>query len=97
MRGPVGSDIKITVRRRGVKKALIFKITREIIEVASVKSKTIDDKIIGEIRSACYSPTFKKVIGIAMIFNPYFLKKDQFNIVIDNNLHTGEICEIPFV
>ena len=25
------------------------------------------------------------------------LKKDQFNIIIDNNLHTGEICEIPFV
>ena len=32
-----------------------------------------------------------------MIFNPYFMKKDEFNIVIDNNLHTGEICEIPFV
>ena len=30
MRGPVGSDIEITVRRKGVKKALVFKITREI-------------------------------------------------------------------
>ena len=39
MRGPVGSDIEITVRRRGVKKALIFNITREIIEIQSVKSK----------------------------------------------------------
>ena len=27
MRGPVGSDIEITVRRKGVKKAIIFKIT----------------------------------------------------------------------
>jgi len=44
MRGPVGTDIEITVRRRGEKKALIFKITREIIEVASVKSKIIDEK-----------------------------------------------------
>ena len=41
MRGPVGSSIEITVRRRGVKKALIFNITREIIEIQSVKSKTI--------------------------------------------------------
>ena len=45
MRGPVGSDIEITVRRRGVKKAIIFKITREIIEIKSVRSKYIDDSI----------------------------------------------------
>tara|TARA_Y100001970_G_scaffold268486_1_gene359821 strand:+ start:408 stop:1553 length:1146 start_codon:yes stop_codon:yes gene_type:complete len=44
MRGPVGSDIEITVRRRGEKKALIFTITREIIKVASVNSKIIDEK-----------------------------------------------------
>ena len=29
--------------------------------------------------------------------NYWSVKKDQFNIIIDNNLHTGEICEIPFV
>jgi len=44
MRGPVGSDIEITVRRRGEKKALTFKITRDIIKVSSVKSKTINEK-----------------------------------------------------
>ena len=49
MRGPVGSEIEITIRRRGVKKALIFNITREIIEIQSVKSKIID-KNIGYIR-----------------------------------------------
>ena len=45
MRGPVGSKIEITVRRRGIKKALIFNITRKIIEIQSVKSKIIDKKI----------------------------------------------------
>ena len=45
MRGPVGSDIEITVRRRGVKKALIFNITREVIKVQSVKSKLFDKKV----------------------------------------------------
>ena len=54
MRGPVGSEIEITVRRRGVKKALTFKITREIIEIASVKSKTIDEKI-GYIRLTSFN------------------------------------------
>ena len=44
MRGPVGSDIEITVRRKGEKKALIFNITREIIEIASVKSRIINEK-----------------------------------------------------
>ena len=45
MRGPVGSSIEITVRRVGVKKALILNITREIIEVQSVKSKLINNNI----------------------------------------------------
>ena len=45
MRGPVGSDIEITVRRIGVKKAIIFNITREIIKIESVKSKYIDNNI----------------------------------------------------
>ncbi len=44
MRGPVGTDIEITVRRRGERKALIFTITREIIQVASVKSEIKDDQ-----------------------------------------------------
>ena len=54
MRGPVGSDIKITVRRRGVKKAIIFKITREIIKIESVKSKYID-KSIGYLRLTVFN------------------------------------------
>ena len=45
MRGPVGTDIEITVRRIGEKKAIIFNITREIIEIESVKSKIIENKI----------------------------------------------------
>ena len=45
MRGPVGSEIEITIRRRGVKKALIFNIIREIIEVKSVKSEILEKKI----------------------------------------------------
>ena len=44
MRGPVGSDIEITVRRRGERKALVFNITREKIKVSSVKSEILDNQ-----------------------------------------------------
>ena len=44
MRGPVGSSIDLTVRRKGVKKSLSFKIKREIIEVKSVESKILGKK-----------------------------------------------------
>jgi carboxyl-terminal processing protease len=54
MRGLVGSSIEITVRRRGVKKALIFNITREIIQVQSVKSELIDNNI-GYIRVTSFN------------------------------------------
>ena len=44
MRGPVGSEINLTVRRRSVKKALNFKIKRAVIEVKSVEAKIIGEK-----------------------------------------------------
>jgi len=45
MRGPVGTSIEITVRRKGLRKAKIFKITREIIKIESVISKIVDNKV----------------------------------------------------
>jgi len=54
MRGPVGTDIEITVRRIGEKKAIIFNITREIIKIESVKSKIIDNKI-GYLRLSAFN------------------------------------------
>jgi carboxyl-terminal processing protease len=51
MRGPVGTSIDLTVRRKNVKKALEFKITRKVIEVQSVSSRTISkDKNLGYIK-----------------------------------------------
>ena len=44
MRGPVGSSIELTVRRKGIKKSLTFKIQRQVIEVKSVESKILGDK-----------------------------------------------------
>ena len=54
MRGPVGSGIELTVRRRGERKALTFNIIREVIQVQSVKSEIIDENI-GYIRLTSFN------------------------------------------
>ena len=45
MRGPVGTPIEITVRRKGKKKAIVFEIVREIIQIKSVTAKVMENNI----------------------------------------------------
>jgi len=54
MRGLVGTPIELTVRRIGKKKAIIFNITREVIEIKSVKSDLLE-KNIGYIRLTSFN------------------------------------------
>ena len=61
MRGPVGSGIELTIRRRGEKKALTFNITREIIQIASVKSDLLEENI-GYIRLTSFNDNSGKQI-----------------------------------
>ena len=61
MRGPVGSSIELTIRRKGVKKAITFDITREVIEVQSVKSDLLDNNI-GYIRLTSFNDNSSKQI-----------------------------------
>ena len=81
MRGPVGSSIEITVRRRGVKKALIFNITREIIEVQSVKSELIENNI-GYIRLTSFNENSSEQI------------KDKVNKLNKNKNLKGYILDL---
>ncbi len=54
MRGPVGSGIELTIRRRGEKKAITFNIVREIIQIKSVKADLLK-KNIGYIRLTSFN------------------------------------------
>ena len=54
MRGPVGSDIELTIRRIGQKKALTFNIVREIIQIKSVKTDILE-KNIGYLRLTSFN------------------------------------------
>ncbi len=61
MRGPVGTSIELTIRRKNVKKSLKFKIIRKIIEVKSVSSEVLgDDKNLGYIRLKSFNENSDK-------------------------------------
>ena len=94
----LGKEKLIKIKENGINKKLMgVKINLDKINLRSAINLQIDDKKIGEIRSAVFSPTFNMVIGIAMISKPYFLTKDNFDIIIENKKYKGEICDIPFV
>ena len=61
MRGPVGSGIELTIRRRGERKALIFNVVREIIQIQSVKADILE-KSIGYLRLTSFNDNSGKQI-----------------------------------
>ena len=61
MRGPVGSEIELTVRRIGEKKAITFNILREVIQVRSVKTDILK-KNIGYLRLTSFNENSGKQI-----------------------------------
>tara|TARA_A100001015_G_scaffold23650_1_gene26744 strand:- start:1052 stop:2188 length:1137 start_codon:yes stop_codon:yes gene_type:complete len=61
MRGPIGSSIELTIRRIGEKKALTYKIVREVIQIQSVKADLIE-KNIGYIRLTSFNENSGKQI-----------------------------------
>ena len=61
MRGPVGTSIDLTIRRKNVKKPLEFKIVRKIIEVKSVSSEVKGkEKNLGYIRLKSFNENSDK-------------------------------------
>ncbi len=61
MRGPVGTSINLTIRRKNIKKPLEFKIVRKIIEVQSVSSKIIGkNKDLGYVRLKSFNENSDK-------------------------------------
>ena len=73
MRGPIGTSIKLTVRRKGTKKPLEFKITRKIIEIKSVSSEILGkNKDLGYVRLKSFNENSDKQFFI-------FIKKYEKN------------------
>ncbi len=95
----LGKEKLKKIQQNGITRKLMgVKIDSNKIDMYCEKT-LFDDKnnIVGYVRSATYSPTFKKVIGIAMINKPYWNSKDQFKIDIDERIFVGTVCDLPFI
>ena len=61
MRGPIGTSVELTIRRKNVKKSLKFTITRKIIEIKSVNSEILGkSKNLGYIRLKSFNENSDK-------------------------------------
>ena len=70
---------------------------QKISMTGSLDLKDEKNKKIGELRSACYSPHFKKVVGIAMMYRSFWEKSQSFRIEINSDIFSGKVCDLPLI
>lgn len=66
MRGKEGSQVNLTVLRKGEKLPLAFKLTRQLIHIASVKSRMLDDQF-GYVRITQFQEPTAKLMRDAIM------------------------------
>ena len=94
----LGKEKLKEIKAKGISKKLMgVKIDHDQINVSNAIEIRINSKRVGELRSGVYSPTFKQVIGIAMIDKPFFTVDTKVEITLNNETKTGVLCNIPFV
>ena len=95
----LGKEKLKKINSEGISKKLMgVKLdTKEISLSGSLVLKDENNNIVGELRSACYSPHFKKVIGIAMIKKAYWDGSITITADINNNICSGKVCDLPFI
>ena len=94
----IGKDSLKKILKNGIKRKLMgVKINSDTLNLTSVDLFNKKKQIIGNLRSAAFSPTFKKIVGIAMINKEYCKNNEIFNINLNGNLVDGEVCELPII
>ena len=95
----LGKEKLKEVKKQGITRRLMgVKIeSKEISVTKSIKIFDEKNNKIGELRSGVYSPHFGKVIGIAMVFKPYWNSSQTFNIELNGNSFDGKVCDLPFI
>ena len=94
----LGKEKLKEIKAKGISKKLMgVKIDHDQINVSKAIEIRINSKRVGELRSGVYSPTFKQVIGIAMIDKPFFTVGTKVEITLNNETKNGVLCNIPFV
>ena len=95
----LGKDKLKKIHKDGIKRKLMG-VQIDINKINLTKSLNIKDEkgnLIGDLRSACYSPHFKKSIGIAMINEPYCKASATGLLEIDGNSIAVKVCDLPFI
>ena len=88
----------IQILNEGIKRKLMgVKIDLDKIEMMEERPIKNGNSLVGHLRSAVYSPHFKKVVGIAMIKKEYWDKKTTFELEINGKKSKGSICDLPLV
>ena len=95
----LGKEKLKKIKKDGIKRRLMG-VHIDADKINLTKSLSLkDDKgnFIGDLRSACYSPHFKKVIGIAMINEPYCKPSTTGLLEIEGNSLAVKVCDLPFI
>ena len=95
----LGKEKLKKIKKDGIKRKLMG-VQIDISKINLTKSLNIKDEkgnLIGDLRSACYSPHFKKSIGIAMINEPHCKASASGLLEIDGNLIAVKVCDLPFI
>ena len=94
----IGKDSLKKILKNGIKRKLMgVKINSDTLNLTSVDLLNKKKQIIGNLRSAAFSPTFKKLVGIAMINKEYCKNNEIFNVNLNGKLIDGEVCELPII
>ena len=95
----LGKEKLKKIKSEGIKRKLMgVKLDLEKISLTGSLDLTDDNnKIIGELRSACYSPHFKKVIGIAMMKKSHWNIDQNIKASINGDICSGKVCDLPFI
>jgi dimethylsulfoniopropionate demethylase len=94
----LGKKALIRISKEGINKKLMgVLIDMDKIEVIESISLYNNNNIVGDLRSATYSPDLKKVVGIAMINKKYWDKNTSIELRIKGKSSKGRLCDLPIV
>ena len=95
----LGKDKLKKIQEDGIKRKLMG-VQIDINKISLTKSLNIKDEkgnLIGDLRSACYSPHFKKVIGIAMTKKSHWNIDQNVKASVNGDICSGKVCDLPFI
>ena len=94
----LGKNALIKIRKKGINKKLMgVLIDLDKIEMTEEIPLYNGNNLVGNLRSATYSPNLKKVVGIVMTKKEYWDKKTPIELKIGDKKSKGTLCNLPIV